>query len=826
MKSWTNDLRYALRQLRKSKGFALTALLTIALGVGAVTAVFSVVNTVLLRPYPFRDPGQIVVWRETIQEIQQAEPLLPDNYRHYLNLKSRATSIQDAAIVQTAGFSVSVAVDHPQMTEGLAVSPNFFSVLGVTPLMGRVFMPEEAQSGRDQEVILTWGAWQRLFHGDPSVIGTNLRVSGEPKTIVGVMPKAFRFPVMSVMPGQATFGSTDRYEVYKPLAPDPEELTANEGDFNFVVVARLKPGVSMQQAQSELDGIEKATAAADNLAIHLGVVVLPFSEEISGNVSKPLWLLLAAVGSVLLMACVNLANLQLARSVARQHEMALRAALGAGRRRLFQGVLAENLLLGLGGGVGGILFADLGEKLFVRIAAVLPRLNEVHLSTPMLVFALGLSIVTSLGFGILPALRSFRVMPQSALQASSIRLSSSKQAAHTRKMLVAIEVACSITLLIVTGLITRSFSHLLTQDRAFNSQSVSVARADLSSSRYSSGGGIPDNPGADPGSLARDEMIGRTLDKLRALPGVQSVAATSVIPLTGDTNVDGIHRVDHPVPEGQVPMANRRFISPGYLSTMRIPLIAGRDFSEEDRKNPRVAIVSEKTARAVWPNENPLGRSIRHWGRVYTVVGVTADARISDLKRDVAVYYLPYWDFPPATPVFLVRSSQAIQALGPEMRQTIWSIDSDISIPTVISLDAQLGESVATEKFQTIILSSFGGAALLLAVLGIYGVLAYSVSLRAQEFGIRIALGSSRSKLVRQVLMDAFYPMAGGIAMGLLGAALATRWVRSLLYETSPADPVVIGSGMAILFVAALLASLLPAKNAAATDPMHVLRGE
>lgn len=826
MKSWTNDLRYALRQLRKSKGFALTALLTIALGVGAVTAVFSVVNTVLLRPYPFRDPGQIVVWRETIQEIQQAEPLLPDNYRHYLNLKSRATMIHDAAIVQTAGFSVSAGVDHPQMTEGLAVSPNFFSVLGVTPLMGRVFMPEEAQSGRDQEVILTWGAWQRLFHGDPSVIGTNLRVSGEPKTIVGVMPKEFRFPVMSVMPGQATFGSTERYEVFKPLVPDPGELIANDGDFNFVVVARLKPGVSVQQAQSELDGIEKATAAADHLAIHLGVVVLPFSEEINGNVSKPLWLLLAAVGSVLLMACVNLANLQLARSVARQHEMALRAALGAGRRRLFQGVLAENLLLGLGGGVGGILFADLGEKLFVRIAAVLPRLNEVHLSAPMLAFALGLSILTSLGFGILPALRSFRVMPQSALQASSTRSSSSKQAAHTRKMLVAIEVACSITLLIVTGLITRSFSHLLTQDRAFNSESVAIAKADLSSSRYSSGEGIPDNPGADPGSLTRDAMIDRTLDKLRALPGVQSVAATSAVPLTGDTSVDGIHRVDHPVPQGQVPMANRRFISPGYLSTMRIPLIAGRDFSEEDRKNPRVVIISEKTARAVWPDEDPLGRSIQHWGRVYTVVGVTADARISDLKRDVAVYYLPYWDFPPQTPVFLVRSSQAIQTLGPEMRQAIWSVDPDISIPTVISLDAQLDESVATEKFQTIILSSFGGAALLLAVLGIYGVLAYSVSLRTQEFGIRIALGSSRSKLVHQVLMDASYPMAGGIAMGLLGAVLATRWVRSLLYETSPADPVVIGSGMAILIVAALLASLLPARNAAATDPMHVLRGE
>jgi ABC-type antimicrobial peptide transport system permease subunit len=273
-------------------------------------------------------------------------------------------------------------------------------------------------------------------------------------------------------------------------------------------------------------------------------------------------------------------------------------------------------------------------------------------------------------------------------------------------------------------------------------------------------------------------------------------------------------------------MANRRFISPGYLATMRIPLLAGRDFTDEDRKDPRVVIVSEKTAKAVWPDESPLGHAIRHWGRVYTVVGVTADARINDLKRDVAVYYLPYWDFPPERPVFLVRSSQTMQVLGPEMRQTIWSVDPDISIPTVISLDTQLSESVAVERFQTVVLSSFGGAALLLAVLGIYGVLAYSVSLRTQEFGIRIALGSSRAKLVRQVLMDASYPMAGGIAMGLVGAALATRWVRSLLYETSPADPLVIGSGMAILIVAAVLASLLPARNAAATDPMDVLRGE
>jgi len=729
MQNLPQDFRYAVRQLRRSPGFSLTALLTIAVGVGAVTAVFSVVNGVLLQPYPFRDPGQIVVWRETIREIQQAEPLLPDNYRHYLNLKSRATSIQDAAIVQTAGFSVSTGVDHPQMTEGLAISPNFFSVLGVMPLLGRPFTPEEAQAGRDKEVILTWGAWQRLFNGDPSVIGSMLRVGGEPETVVGVMPKTFRFPVMSVMPGQATFGSTERYEVFKPLVAQSYELTANDAEFNFVVVARLKPGVSVRQAQSELDGIEKATAAADHLTIHLGVVVEPFSQEITGEVSQPLWLLLAAVTSVLLMACVNLANLQLARSVVRDHEMALRAALGAGRRRLFRGVLAENLLLGLGGGLGGILFADIGEKLLVRVAAVLPRVNEVHLSAPMLIFALGLSIVTSLGFGVLPAFRSFRVLPQGALQANSTRLSSGKQAARTRRLLVTVEVACSVTLLIVTGLITRSFSHVLTQGRQFSSQQIAMAKADLSNAKYVSGEAMLNDPGAEAGSLARDAMIDRTLDKLRALPGVETAAITSVMPLTGDMNVDALERPDHPVPRGKLPMANRRFISPGYLGIMGIPLLAGRDFEDGDRGRQRAVILSEKAARSAWPGENPLGRTLRHWGRIYTVVGVTAEARINDLKRDVAVFYLPYWDFPPESPVFLVRNSRTIQSVGPEMRQAIWSIDPDISIPTVISLDAQVDESVATERFQTVILSSFGGAALLLAVLGVYGVLAYSVSL-------------------------------------------------------------------------------------------------
>jgi len=511
--------------------------------------------------------------------------------------------------------------------------------------------------------------------------------------------------------------------------------------------------------------------------------------------------------------------------VARDHDTALRSALGAGAARLVQGVLIENLLIGLAGGFAGVVFAFVGEKIFVRIAAVLPRLNEVHLSTPMLAFALALSLITSLGFGILPALRALHAVPLKALQESSARLSGNKQATRSRRILVALEVACSVTLLIVTGLMIRSFSHLLTQDRQFTAQHVVLAKADLSGVRYG-GGQYPANPGADQGSLERDAMIDRTLDRLRSLPGIDQAAVTSVMPLTGDMNVDGLRRPDHPVPEGQVPMANRRLISPGYFNSLGIPLLKGRDFSLADREKFRAVILSEKAAKAVFPGENPLGHTILHWGHIYTVIGITADARINDLKRDTPLFYLPYWDFPPFTPVFIVRSSQAVQTLGPEMRKVIWGVDPDISIPTMTSLDDQVDESVATERFQSVILSSFGVAALLLAVLGIYGVLAYSVSLRTQEFGIRIALGSDRLGLARRVLMDAFYPLISGILLGLLGAAAASRWVGSLLYQTRAVDPWAIGLSLAVLLVAALLAALLPVRRAVSVDPVQALRSE
>ena len=820
------DFRYALRRLRKSPGFTVTAIFTLTLGAGSVTAVFSVVDAVLLRPYAFRDSGQIIVWRETVRELENIMPLLPDNYRHYLNLKTRAHTIQDAAIFQTSGFNVSTGTDHPRMAEGLAISPNFFSVLGVNMALGRSFLAEEAQAGRDKEILLTWNAWQRLFHGDANAVGSKLRVDGEPRIVVGVLPRSFRFPVMSILPGEATHGSTDRYEIFKPLVPTISELTTNTGEYNFLVLARLQPGVTAKQAQTELDGIEKSAAAAEKVTAHLGVVVMPLAQEVTGQASKPLWLLFGAVFSVLLMACMNLANLQLARSAARDNETALRAALGAGRMRLMQGILVENLIVGLAGGIGATAFAYVAVRVVTRMAAVLPRMNEVHLSVPMLAFAIGVSLITSLGFGILPALRVLRVTPQSVLPSASARVAGGRRVARSRGVLVALQVAASVALLIVTALITRSFTRVLAQDRNFSSTQVTLAKADLGELRYG-GGKFPDtNPGADPASLQRDAMMDRTLDKLRALPGVDEASVTSVLPLTGDMNIDGIVRPDHPVPDELIPTANRRLIGPGYFAVMGIPILAGREFDQREQRNPRAVILSQKAAEAAFPGENPIGRTVLHWGRTYTVVGIAADARINDLKRDVAVYYLPYWDFPPFTAVFMVRSTEPVQTLAPEIRRIIWSIDPDVTIPTLVSLDAQVSESIETERFQTILLSGFGIAALLLAALGIYGVLAYSVALRTSEFGIRIALGAGRAGLARLVMADALIPVVGGIFFGLLLSAGATHWIRSLLYETSAVDPWAIGLSLAALLVVALAASLLPLRRALEVDPMQALRAE
>jgi predicted permease len=819
------DLRFAFRQLRRSPGFALTAILTFALGIGAVTSVFSVVDAVLLKPFAFRDPDRLAVMREVEDGSRGELSAIPDNYRHFLHLKKEAKSLEDAAIFGQFGVSVSPTGDHPRIVGAVASSPNLFRVLGVQPLLGRDLVDADAQKGAAPVALLSYAGWQTFFGGDPKVVGQTLRLGGDPTTVIGVLPPGVRLPQFSLAP---TIAFQDRAAegetlIFEPLVPSDRDLTNDLGNFNYKSVVRLRQGITLAQARAELDALQHSYSLTAHLPIHFGIALTPLATDVTSKISGALWLMFAAVGGVLLIACVNLANLQLARAVTGEREAAVRAALGASKTQLMMAPLAETVLLAFTGGLAGVAVAYGGVRVLVALVpASVPRLNEVHVNVPVLLFAAGLSILAALSFGILPAIRSLRIHPHAALQSNSTRTVNSQEGRQTRNLLVAGQVACTIVLLIVTSLVLRSFSHLLQQDRGFDTSHVTLAQVDLFAPQYGDS-----QPNIKTVKLA---FADRVLAGLQQLPGVQSATITSAAPLTGETWVDDLTRPDHPLPPAQMLPINVRWIDHNYLGTMQIPLIAGRNFAVSDRNNPYVALISERTAREGFPGENPVGRQIsdivpddKH---KVTVIGVVADTRINGLKDRAAMVYMPYWAYTPWTLTFLVRSSQPSNALIPEMRQTIWNIDQQVAIPTLKSMDDLVSDSVATERFQALVLTSFGAAALLLALLGVYGVLAYSVSLRRQEFGIRIALGSGKADLINLVLRQAAYPVVLGAGAGLGLSIIALRMVQSLLYQTSVMDPLAIGGSVLLLLAAAALAAFVPARHAASVDPMQALRTE
>jgi predicted permease len=632
-----------------------------------------------------------------------------------------------------------------------------------------------------------------------------------------------RFPQIALAPKTAFQETARDALLFQPAVPSERDLNKDMGNFNYKAIARLKPGATLAQANAELEALQKAYTLSAHLPLHFGIALTPLAKDVASGVSGALWLLFAAVGAVLLIACVNLANLQLARAVNAEHETAVRAALGASRGQLVRSRLAESLVLACAGGAAGAALAFGGVRLLIALApANIPRLNEVRVSLPVLIFSGGLSIAAAIMFGMLPALRSLRVAPQAALQANSTRAANTKESHRTRSLMVAAQVACTVLLLIVTSLTLRSLSHLLRQDRGFDTSHVTLAQADLFAPQY-------DNDGPK-GRAARLAFADGALTALGQLPGVQSVALTSVTPLTGETWVDNLIRPDHPVPAGKEPPINVRWINPDYLPTMQSPLVAGRNIAAADRADPYVALISERTAREAFSGEDPIGRKISNIvpddKHALTVIGVVADARINGLKDNAAMVYLPYWAYTPVTLSFLVRSSQPSDTLIPEMRRAIWQIDPQVAIPTLRSMDEQVSDSVAADRFQAMVLSGFGAASLFLALLGIYGVLAYSVSLRRQEFGIRIALGSGKGALIGLVLRQAANPVLLGTGLGLVMALIGLRWIRSLLYQTPVMDPLAVGGSVLLLLVAAAIAAIVPARRAASTDPMRALRAE
>ena len=814
------DIRYAWRQLIRAPGFTITAILILALGIGAVTSVFSVVNAVLLKPFDSRDPERLIVMREAVDYPHTGPTAIPDNYRHFVRLKNSATTLEDAAIFIQQGSSVSANGEHPRIVGTVTASPSLFHVLGVQPILGRGFAEADAAKGANPVVVLSYAGWQTFFGGDPKAIGQTLRIGGEPVTVIGVLPPWMRFPQIALAPKGVFQESARDALLFQPAVPSDRDLTADMGNFNYKAIARLKPGVTLAQASAELDALQKAYTLSAHLPLHFGIALTPLTQDVASGISGALWLLFASVGAVLLIACINLASLQLARAVNAERETAVRAALGASKIQLVRSRLVESLLLALIGGAAGAALAFACVRLCIALVpASVPRLDEVQISIPVLLFAAGISIAAAIAFGILPALRGLRVHPQAALQGNGGRVANTRQGSRTRSVLVAAQVACTVVLLILTSLALRSFSRLMRQNRGFDSSHITIATVDLFSPRYG------DFSSHSPEKLA---FTDRTLTALRQLPGVQSVAVTSVTPLTGETWVDNLFRPDHRVPPATEPAINVRWIDPDYLPTIRTSLVAGRNFSAADRANPYVALISEKTAREGFPGENPLGHKIINLvpddHNPITVIGIVADAHINGLKDNAPVVYLPYWAFTPWTLSFLVRSTEPSDAVVPEIRRAIWQIDPQVAIPLLKSMDDQVSDSAATDRFQAIVLTSFGAAALLLALLGIYGVLAYSVSLRLQEFGIRIALGSGKTALAGLVLRQAATPVLLGTSAGLAMALLALRYVRSLLYQTPVMDPLAIGGSVALLLAAAAVAAIAPAHRAASIDPMQALR--
>jgi len=814
------DLRYALRQLRKRPGFSTTAILTLALGIGATTAAFSLVYSILLRPLPYQKSGRLVAIWEEVKYLKADKPYVEVNARHEQYWKQSATSFSDITLLREGTAGVAQTNEHPRIVGVVRGYTNLFSVLGVQPELGRAFLPEEGTTGHDQVAIITHDLWQRTFSSDPNILGKALRLNGNPLQIVGVLPDNFHFPKGNALTTQRTeHGSWPAIGVFVPLIANQNQESL-DGDFNFIAIGRLKDGVSLQQATNQLNTIDAAIlhdySVVSKTTVDPGTLrayIQPLQEALVGSISTMLWLLLASVGAVLLIACVNLANLQLARAISREKELSVRTALGATPFRLISTALYESLLLAAAGGIAGIFLAQLAIRFFLHHAPVdLPRLDEVSINLWVMGFAIAISALTGVAFGVLPALKALRVDPQAALQQSGNRASGTYSSTRTRAWLIGTEVFAATALLMIMGLLDQSLLHLLDEHRGFTTGQVFSAEVDVDGHRYSE----------DASRITFDDEI---LRRLRALPGVQSAGLVSAMPLTGETWLDGVVRPDRPNDDFKI--SNYRWISPDYLSTMRIPLIRGRLLTDADR-NLKSALISEHTANTVWPNQDPIGHQFRRGGNdTYTVVGIVADTRSNSLKdRPGLMVYMPYSDNPPYSTFFMVRTAQNSKAIEETMRHQIWSYDPEANIPQVRSLDEQVNESLAPERSQAFVLSSFGIAALFLAALGIYGVLSYSVSRKARELGIRIALGAPRRSLYILTMTEAARPVLVGLGAGILVSVFAGYGIRSLLYGTSPLNIPVTALATTIFILAAAIAAYLPARRAAAVDPIQSLRME
>lgn len=808
------DLRFGARTLVKHWGFTVIALLTLALGIGANTAIFSVINAVLLRPLPFAQPERLfTLWNVNIKKGGDGFSV---TYPDFFDWRTQQQSFEYLAAFRNRDLTLTGVGDAVRL-RGAVTTSDLFPLLGVSPALGRTFTPEEERAG-NHAVVLSDVLWRRRFNADRNVVGRTIALNGQSYTVIGVMPPSFVFPY-----------GPDVTELWVGTAMDAEgqaPITGQRGNHTIEAIGRLKPGVTLGAAQAEMSRVAEGLGKQyPEMSGDLGIQVVPFYERIVGNVSWMLWVLLGAVGCVLLIACANVANLLLARAVGRQREIAIRAAMGANRWRVIRQLLTESVLISLLGGIAGLLLASWGTDFLLSLAPrAVPRVAETALDGRVLSFTLAVSLLTGILFGLAPALSAVKHDLVPLLKEGSLGAGGGARGKLVRNSLLVAQIAIAFTLLICAGLLIHSFWRLQQVNPGFDPHNVLTFRLSLPTAKYAENSQI-------------ESFYQRLQERLKVSPGVTSASAVSVLPLSGQNSAVGFS-IDGVPTEANNPFPHESFlriVRPGYFRTLGIPLLQGRDFDERDLLTGKpVVIINETLARKYFPDQNPLGRRINpsfaiddRGIQMREIIGVVKDVQHASLSEPAgAECYASHLQVPAQTMTTVLRTAQDPRALMGIVRKEVAALDADLPVYNDKTLEDYLALSVAQPRFNTMLLTFFAGVALLLTAIGLYGVMSYTVSQHTREIGIRLALGAQKRDVLTFVVGQGMLLTLLGIGIGIGAAFALTRLLREFLFGVSAADPLTFGVVAILLAVIALLACYIPARRATRVDPMIALRYE
>jgi len=806
MDTFLKDIRYAVRNLVRRPGFTVIAVVTLGLGIGANTAIFSAINALLLKPLPLPEPDRVVaIWDKAPSRGVVHNEVSMANY---LDWRAQSQSYEHLALYRWWSTNLT-GVESPERIQGFLVTANFLDALGMKPLMGRNFTTEENQPGKDLVAIITYSLWQRRFGGDPNILNKTIKLNSLTRTVIGVMPERFNFPKGA--------------EVYAPLPITPE-MTGQRDFHSYYVVGKLKPGASPQSAQAEIDNImARLEKEYPNTNTGLGANVYPIVKDTVRQYDTALWIMLGAVGFVLLIACANVANLMLARATGRQKEIALRAALGASRWRIIRQLLSESLIVALLGGVLGTLIGFWGIDALRAAnpgdaAKFAPGWYQLGLNFPVLVFTLGLSVLSGLVFGLAPAWQTSKPNLNDALKEGGRQTGGGSH--RLRSSLVVFEVALSLVLLVGAGLLFRSFLTLVKTDAGFNPDNILTMNLILPGAKYKE-------------EAQRFAFYNDLLQRVQHLPGIESAAFVNYLPLGGANSSDNylVEGAPEP-PPGKENDGRYRVCTPDYFQTMGIRLRSGRGFTEQDKAGtPPVVIVNEALARKHWPNQEAVGKRIRFYGPLDKAPWIEVVGVVQDVKHELDLpvtpeFYLPHAQDSWNAMILVAKTRVEPTSLAPQIRQQVWAIDKDQPVFDVFTMQQVRSMSVTLQSFSSVMLAIFAAVALVLAAVGIYGVMAYAVTQRTHEIGIRMALGARGSDVVKLIVRQGMVLAITGVVLGVAGSLALTRFMAKLLVGVEPTDPLTFAAVSFCLLAAALLACYLPARRATKVDPLVALRYE